>query len=164
MVTRRRIAAFVVIDTLMERLGHRSDVRARVPDSEILTIAVVAARYFGSHHERAALTGTGAAICRGGSASRASIVVCISSPIGWPGYRRCWERCAPRATGSSSIASPRRCAAGCAPGAVGRRQDVNSADTARTNGRSSLDGGCIWSAARMAGPCAFRCCQRRCTT
>jgi hypothetical protein len=47
------ITAFVVIDTLMERLGHRSDVRAQVPDSEILTIAVVAAKYFGSHHERA---------------------------------------------------------------------------------------------------------------
>ena len=30
------ITAFVVIDTLMERLGHRSDVRAQVPDSEIL--------------------------------------------------------------------------------------------------------------------------------
>ena len=43
------ITAFVVIDTLMERLGHRSDVRAKVPDSEILTIAVVAAKYFGSH-------------------------------------------------------------------------------------------------------------------
>ena len=28
--------------------------RAQVPDSEILTIAVVAAKYFGSHHERAA--------------------------------------------------------------------------------------------------------------
>ena len=47
------ITAFVVIDTLMERLGHRSDVRAQVPDSEILTIAVVAAKYFGNHHERA---------------------------------------------------------------------------------------------------------------
>ena len=42
------ITAFVVIDTLMERLGHRSDVRA-----QILTIAVVAAKYVGNHHERA---------------------------------------------------------------------------------------------------------------
>jgi len=47
------ITAFVVIDTLMERLGHRSDVRAHVPDSETLTIAVVAAKYCSSHHERA---------------------------------------------------------------------------------------------------------------
>jgi len=46
--------AFVVIDTLMEHLGHRRDVRAQVPDSEILTLAVVAATYVGRHHERAA--------------------------------------------------------------------------------------------------------------
>jgi hypothetical protein len=48
------IPAVVVIDPLMERLGHRSDVRAHVPDFEILTIAVVAAGYVGRHHERAA--------------------------------------------------------------------------------------------------------------
>lgn len=47
------ITAFVVIDTLMERLEHRSDVRAHVPDSEIITIAVVSAKYFASNHERA---------------------------------------------------------------------------------------------------------------
>src|SRR5262245_51038673 len=47
------ITAFVVIDTLLERLEHQSDVRAHVPDSEILTIAVVAAKYFQNHHERA---------------------------------------------------------------------------------------------------------------
>src|SRR3712207_2725629 len=47
------ITAFVVIDTLMERLEHRSDVRASVPDCEIITIAVVSAKYFASNHERA---------------------------------------------------------------------------------------------------------------
>ena len=47
------IAAFVVVDTLMEQMEHRSDVRARVPDSEIVTIAVVAAKYFANNHERA---------------------------------------------------------------------------------------------------------------
>lgn len=47
------ITAFVVIDTLMERLEHRSDVRAEVPDCEIITIAVVSAKYFASNHERA---------------------------------------------------------------------------------------------------------------
>jgi len=44
------ITVFVIIDTLMERLGHHSDVRANVPDAEILTIAVVAAKYFLNHH------------------------------------------------------------------------------------------------------------------
>jgi hypothetical protein len=47
------IPAFVLIDTLMERLGHQSDVRAEVPDSEVILIAVAAAKYFQNHHERA---------------------------------------------------------------------------------------------------------------
>jgi len=47
------IPAVVVIDTLMEHLGQRRDGRAQVPDSAMLTIAVVAATYVGSHHERA---------------------------------------------------------------------------------------------------------------
>src|SRR6266545_3832238 len=47
------ITAFVLIDTLMERLNHRSDVRTQVPDSEVILIAVVAAKYFQNHHERA---------------------------------------------------------------------------------------------------------------
>lgn len=47
------IPTFVLIDTLMERLGHRSDVRAQVPDSEVILIAVVAAKYFQNHQERA---------------------------------------------------------------------------------------------------------------
>lgn len=47
------ITAFVVVDTLMERMEHRSDVRAQVPDCEIITIAVVSAKYFASNHERA---------------------------------------------------------------------------------------------------------------
>lgn len=47
------ITTFVLIDSLMERLEHRSDIRAQVPDSEIILIAVVAAKYFQNHHERA---------------------------------------------------------------------------------------------------------------
>ncbi|MCG8349761.1 MAG: IS982 family transposase [Chloroflexales bacterium] len=53
------ITAFVMIDTLMETLEHTSDVRAQVPDSEIVLIAVVAAKYFGNHHERAVQVLTG---------------------------------------------------------------------------------------------------------
>jgi hypothetical protein len=47
------ITAFVLIATLMERLDHHSDCRAQGPDSEIVLIAVVAAKYFQNHHERA---------------------------------------------------------------------------------------------------------------
>ena len=158
------ITAFVVIDTLMERLGHRSDVRAKVPDSEILTIAVVAAKYFGRHHERAAPMMRELGYLSGRiSVSRinrrlhqiADWMVWIPANVGGA---------SPRATCSSSIASPRRCVAGRAPGAVGRCAGVNSAGIAPPNGRSSLDGACISSAARMACPCACRCCPQGCTT
>ena len=47
------ITAFVLMDTLLERLEHRSHSLAHVLDSEILTIAVVAAKYFQNHHEHA---------------------------------------------------------------------------------------------------------------
>jgi hypothetical protein len=141
------IAAFVVIDTLMERLGHRSDVRAKVPDSEILTIAVVAARYVGNHHERAAPMMRELGYLSGRiSVSRfnrrlhqlADGMVWIPANVGGASLR---------ATCSSSIASPCQSAVVCAPGAVGRRRGANSAGIARRNGRSSLDGVCIWSAA-----------------
>ncbi len=46
------ITAFVSIDELMERLEHRSHVLAEVPDAEIITIAVVAAKYVHKQHER----------------------------------------------------------------------------------------------------------------
>jgi hypothetical protein len=47
------ITAFVLIDTLLEQFNHRSHKLAQVSDSETLTVAVVAAKYFQNHHERA---------------------------------------------------------------------------------------------------------------
>jgi hypothetical protein len=47
------VTVFVIIDDLMEHLDHRSHPLARVPDAEVLTVAVVAAKYFQNHHERA---------------------------------------------------------------------------------------------------------------
>jgi hypothetical protein len=47
------ITAYVVTHDLMNSLGHRSHVLAQVSDAEVITIAVVAARYFGNNHERA---------------------------------------------------------------------------------------------------------------
>jgi len=45
------ITNFVIIDDLMRILNHQSHRLAQVPDAEILTIAVVAAKYFQNHHE-----------------------------------------------------------------------------------------------------------------
>ena len=49
------VTVFVIIDDLMEHLDHRSHPLADVPDAEVLTVAVVAAKYFQNHHERALL-------------------------------------------------------------------------------------------------------------
>jgi len=158
------ITAFVVIDTLMEHLGHRSDVRAQVPDSEILTIAVVAAKYFGSHHERAA--------------PMMRALGYLSGRISVSRFNRRlhqladWMAWIPDVLGEvfttgdvfiiDSLPLPvcRRVRARRCRKAAG----ANAAGSARRNGRSSLDGVCIWSAARMAYPYAFRCCPQGCMT
>ena len=44
------ITTFVLIDTAMANLDHQTDVRAHVPDGEIVTVALVAARYFANNH------------------------------------------------------------------------------------------------------------------
>jgi len=103
--------ALVVIDPLMEHLGQRRDVRAQVPDSEILTLAVVAATYVDRHHERAApmMRALGSLSGRISVArvhrrlhQRADGMAWIPATVGGA---------SPRATGSLSIAFPCRRAA-----------------------------------------------------
>jgi hypothetical protein len=156
------IPAVVVIDTLMEHLGQRRDGRAQVPDSAMLTIAVVAATDVGGHHERAVqiMHGCGSRLGRISVArvhrrlhQRADWMAWIPANVGGA---------SPRATGSLSIASPCQSAVACAPGAGGRCAGAHATGSARRNGRRSLNGVCIWSAVRMACPCAFRCCPQGC--
>jgi len=47
------VTAYVMIDEVMQALGHRSHALARTSDAAVLTVAVVAAKYFQNHHERA---------------------------------------------------------------------------------------------------------------
>ena len=47
------VTTFVVLDRTMGTLGHRDHVLARARDAEVLTVAVVAAKYFHNHLERA---------------------------------------------------------------------------------------------------------------
>jgi len=47
------VTAYVVLDKTMAALGHCDDVRAKAGDAEVLTVAVVAAKYFQSHLARA---------------------------------------------------------------------------------------------------------------
>ena len=47
------VTAYVVIDKTMATLGHRDHVLAQAGDAEVLTVAVVAAKYFQNHLARA---------------------------------------------------------------------------------------------------------------
>ena len=47
------VAVFLISDDTLEALDHQSHVLAEVPDSEVMTVAIVAAKYFQNHHERA---------------------------------------------------------------------------------------------------------------
>jgi hypothetical protein len=47
------ITSYVIIDDVMRSLNHRSHALAKVSDAEVLTVAVVAAKYFHNNHERA---------------------------------------------------------------------------------------------------------------
>lgn len=47
------ITTFWIIDEMMLAVGHCSHPLVQVPDSEVLTVAVVAAKYFQNHHQQA---------------------------------------------------------------------------------------------------------------
>lgn len=46
------VAVYVAIDETLKALGIETDKRAQMSDAEVLTVAVVAALYFGNHQER----------------------------------------------------------------------------------------------------------------
>lgn len=47
------VTSYVVVDDVLKLIGHRDDERSHVSSAEILTVAIVAAKYFQNHHERA---------------------------------------------------------------------------------------------------------------
>lgn len=49
------ITTFVIIADVLRTLGHRDDVRAGASDAEVLTVAVVAAKYFQNHQAQAVI-------------------------------------------------------------------------------------------------------------
>lgn len=46
------VTAYVIIDDVLKLMNHQDDSRAQTSAAEIMTIAVVAAKYFQNHHER----------------------------------------------------------------------------------------------------------------
>ncbi len=49
------ITVFVILDELLTKGSHHDHQLSQVGDAEVLTVAVVAAKYFQNHHERALL-------------------------------------------------------------------------------------------------------------
>lgn len=47
------VTAYCLIADILTAYGHEDDKRARVSGAEVLLVAVVAAKYFQNHHERA---------------------------------------------------------------------------------------------------------------
>ena len=47
------ITVYVMIDDILRAMNHKDDCRAHTTSAEIMTIAIVAAKYFQNHHERA---------------------------------------------------------------------------------------------------------------
>jgi hypothetical protein len=47
------VTNYYVIDKLLKVLNYEDDSRSSLTGAEILTVAVVAAKYFQNHHERA---------------------------------------------------------------------------------------------------------------
>jgi hypothetical protein len=47
------VTSYVVIDDVLKAIGHTDDIRTHVSSAEILTVAIIAAKYFQNHHERA---------------------------------------------------------------------------------------------------------------
>jgi len=47
------VTVYVMIDDLLKTMNHQDDSRATVSAAEILTVAIMSAKYFQNHHERA---------------------------------------------------------------------------------------------------------------
>lgn len=47
------VTVYVVIDAMLQALNYQEDCRSEITAAEVLTVAVVSARYFQNHHERA---------------------------------------------------------------------------------------------------------------
>lgn len=89
------VTAYVVIDDVSKMLDHTDDSRTQVSSAEILTVAIVAAKYFQNHHERALCILQqmhhlpNLSVSRFNRRLHALQEVLLSSSVCWP---TCWQR------------------------------------------------------------------------
>ena len=139
------IGIYVVIDETMRALGHASHPRAGVSDAEVLTVAVVAAAFFGNHPARAlaVLRATGY-LARALSPARFSRR--LHALADW--LTLCSPTDRRRFATSSSTACRSRSASACGRGAGAPCAGGPTAATVPPSARSSSAGASIWSARR----------------
>lgn len=46
------IAIYAITDALLKAIGHTEDCRTQMSDAEVITAALVAARFFGGNHAK----------------------------------------------------------------------------------------------------------------
>ncbi len=76
------ITSYVIIDDMMRSLNHRSHALAKVTDAEVLTVAVVPAKYFHNNHERVLWVLSRLGYLSGSLSPRASTAGCTRSAVG----------------------------------------------------------------------------------
>jgi len=47
------VTVFVVVDDMLKAMNYQTNVRAHVSHAEVITVAMIASRYFCNNHERA---------------------------------------------------------------------------------------------------------------
>ena len=146
------ITSYVIIDDMMRSLHHRSHSLAKVSDANVLTVVVVAAKYFHNNHERAlwVLTQLGY----------------LSERLSTSRFNRSLDAIADwllltvetlgalfaGAQFSSLTVCPYRSAAARGRDVIGKCAGATTAATARRRKRSSSAGACIWCARPPAFP------------
>ena len=152
------VTAYSIIADTMAGVGHQSHCLARVSDAEILTVAVVAAKYFHNHQERA--------LC-------VMIRLGYLCPLSVSRYNRRLHALASWleamlvllgelfAKGEVFICQS---ASAFTPGAAKRSVVKRSVATVLPSRRSSSVGACIWSVHLQASPSALHSWKRAITT
>ena len=157
------ITNFVIMDDLMMHLDHHSHPLAQVPDSEILIIAVVAAKYFANHHER-----SGGILQQLGYLSGRISVSRFNRRLhalaDWMAFMpQTWGRCGPRAKFLSSTRCPCPCVGASERVVVARCVGGSTAAIARPSKRNSSVGVYSWSVPRRACRFPSSSCRGPCT-
>jgi hypothetical protein len=157
------VTTFVVVDKTMAALGHRDDVRAQASDAEVLTVAVVAAKYFQNHQARA-LQVMHLGHYLSGALSVSRFNRRLHAPRGWlllllEALGEVFAHGEVFLIDSMPVPVCKR-----ARGAAARSAARRSAGSAPPSRSSSSAGGCTWSAPRRGCRCASTWSPAGCTT